>query len=157
MDFIAGRTLITILPEEVNQILRNDFTSIIIDVRAPDDFNEGHVPGAINLPKGSWGKISGLQFEQTMIIYCYSISCPLAVKAMQQFVRYGFPVMEMEGGFEAWKENRLPVEISRNGRYMTPWMKSLILKRSIHTRDSPGNDLAGYWENPVEIYNYERL
>ena len=109
--FVGDKMLFTILPEEVNQILRKDFNSIIIDVRETRDFIKGHVPWAINLPKGNWGKISGLQFEQTLIIYCYSNTCPLAAKAMQEFVRYGFPVMAMEGGFEAWKENNLPVEI----------------------------------------------
>jgi rhodanese-related sulfurtransferase len=111
-EFIADKMFVTILPEEVDQILqKKDFNSIIVDVRETRDFIKGHVPGAINLPKGNWGKISGLQFEQTLIVYCYSNTCPLAAGAMLEFVRYGFPVMEMEGGFEAWKGNRLPVEI----------------------------------------------
>ncbi len=109
--FFAGKDFFTILPEEVNQLLRKDFRSIIVDVRETEDFIQGHVPNAINLPRGNWGKISGLQFEQAMILYSYSSDCPLAGQAMQEFARNGYPVIEMEGGFKAWKETKLPVEI----------------------------------------------
>ena len=112
MDRIADKMFITILPEEVNQILqKKDSNSIIFDVRETKDFNKGHVPGAINLPKGNWGKISGLKYEMKTIIYSYSRMGSMAAKAIQEFVKSGFPAMEMQGGFEAWKENRLPVEI----------------------------------------------
>jgi rhodanese-related sulfurtransferase len=111
MGFIGNKMFLTILPEEVNQILRSDFNSIIVDVRETQDFINGHVPGAINLPKGDWGKITGLQYDPTMIIYCYSNMCPLGVQAISEFASYGYSVIEMEGGFEAWRENNLPVEI----------------------------------------------
>jgi rhodanese-related sulfurtransferase len=108
--FVGDKLFLTILPEEVNQILRKDFSSIIVDVREVKDFIIGHVPGAINLPEGNWGKISGLQYDLTMIIYCYSNTCPLGLQAISEFARHGYSVIEMEGGFEAWKENNLPVE-----------------------------------------------
>jgi rhodanese-related sulfurtransferase len=108
--FVGNKMLLTILPEEVNQIRRKDFSSIIVDVRETKDFISGHVPGAINLPEGNWGKISSLQYDLTMIIYCYSNTCPLGRQAMAEFVRHGYSAIEMEGGFEAWKENNLPVE-----------------------------------------------
>ena len=108
--FVGDKTFSTILPDEVNQIVRKDINSIIVDVRETRDFVKGHVPGAINLPKGNWGKISGLKYEMKMIIYSYSRIGSLAVQAMQEFAKYGYSVIEMEGGFEAWKENTLPVE-----------------------------------------------
>jgi rhodanese-related sulfurtransferase len=108
--FFGNKTLLTILPEEVNQIRRTDFSSIIVDVREAKDFIRGHVPGAINLPEGTWGKISGLQYDLTMIVYCYSNTCPLGLQAISEFARQGYSVIEMDGGFEAWKENNLPVE-----------------------------------------------
>ena len=103
--FVGNKMLLTILPEEVNHILRNNFNSIIIDVRETRDFIRGHVPGAINLPESNWGKISGLQYDLTMIVYCYSNICPLGLQAISEFARHGYSVIEMEGGFKAWKEN----------------------------------------------------
>jgi rhodanese-related sulfurtransferase len=110
-EFIADIMDFSIPPERVNQFLRNHINSIIVDVRDTKDFIRGHVPGAINLPKGNWGKISGLQYDLSMIIYCYSNTCPLGTQATQEFARHGYSVMEIEGGFKAWKDNKLPVEI----------------------------------------------
>jgi rhodanese-related sulfurtransferase len=109
--FVADKVVLTIQPVEVNQFLKRDFNSIIVDVRETEDFIKGHIPGAINLPKGHWDKISGWCNEWTMIIYCYSQTCRLAVQAAFEFARQGcYSVIEMEGGFEAWQENKLPVE-----------------------------------------------
>jgi rhodanese-related sulfurtransferase len=108
--FVGNKMLLTILPEEVDQILRQDFNSIIVDVREAKDFIRGHVPGAINLPEGNWSKISGLQYDVTMIVYCYSNTCPLGLQTISEFARHGYSAVEMEGGFDAWKENNLPVE-----------------------------------------------
>jgi len=38
------------------------------------------------------------------VVYCYSAVCHLAARACISFASRGFPVMEMDGGFEAWKE-----------------------------------------------------
>jgi rhodanese-related sulfurtransferase len=133
-EFVADK-VVTIRPPEVNRLLRNNitpivvdvrdaencikgyiqlfrehFTSIIVDVREREDFIKGHVPGAINIPKGSWDKIGRCHNEEIVIIYCYSQTCHLAIEAALEFVWHGYSVLEMEGGFEAWKENKLPVE-----------------------------------------------
>lgn len=109
--FIGKRLFLTILPEEVDQDLRKDFNFIIVDLREAKDFIRGHIPGAINLPKGNWGKISGLQYDLTMILYCYSNTCPLGLQAIAEFAGHGYSVIKMEGGFEAWKKSKLPVEL----------------------------------------------
>jgi rhodanese-related sulfurtransferase len=110
-ESIANKSVLAIRPAQVNQLLRKDFNSIIVDVRETKDFIKGHVPKAINLPKGNWSKISGLKYDLTMILYCYSKTCSLVAQAMQEFARHGYQVIEMQGGFEAWKESKLPVEI----------------------------------------------
>jgi rhodanese-related sulfurtransferase len=109
-EFFADHAVFTILPAEVNQLLKRGFNSVVVDVRETKDFVNGHVPGAINLPKGDWNKISERPNEHTVIVYCYSQKCPLADQAMLEFTMHGYPVIEMEGGFEAWKENKFPVE-----------------------------------------------
>jgi rhodanese-related sulfurtransferase len=83
---------------------------VIVDVREAEDFKEGHIPGAINLPKESWGKPQGLSTEKTNVVYCYSQQCHLAANACVQFAGRGFPVMELEGGFAVWKEHELEIE-----------------------------------------------
>ena len=70
----------------------------------------GHIPGAINLPRASGTRSPGLTKDRTAVIYCYSQTCKLAAAAAVEFASAGIPVVEMEGGFEAWVKNGLPIE-----------------------------------------------
>lgn len=109
-EYFAGKLDFTISPAEVNDRIENGVTSFIIDVRPVRDFIRGHVPNAINLPFGVCDKISGWRNDRSLIIYGYSPTCHLAAHAALLFARQGHSVMELEGGFEAWKANRLPIE-----------------------------------------------
>jgi len=52
----------------------------------------------------------GLQKDATNVVYCYTQQCHLAANACVRFASQGYPVMEMDGGFEAWQENGLDTE-----------------------------------------------
>jgi len=75
-----------------------------------DEYLSGHVPGAVNLPEEKWDTLEGLSKEATNVLYCYTQTCHLASRAAQRFSREGYPVMEMEGGFEAWKDSDLEIQ-----------------------------------------------
>ncbi len=109
-EFFAEKLAFTIGPVEVNQQIERDEKITIVDVRAPKDFVKGHVPTAVNLPEGQWYKGLSWLNDRPLIVYCYSQTCHLAAHAAVEFAKQGHSVMEMEGGFEAWKENKLPVE-----------------------------------------------
>ena len=53
---------------------------------------------------------AGVYPDRTAVIYCYSQTCKLAAAAAVEFASAGIAVVEMEGGFEAWQKNDLPVE-----------------------------------------------
>lgn len=103
MNFTTG-------PFELKAMMDDNENINIIDVRAFEDFTKGHIPGAINLPKPSWGNHSGLRYDMVNIIYCYSEVCHLAAAAAKEFASRGFAVMELEGGFEEWQHFNMPVE-----------------------------------------------
>ena len=90
---------------------------IIVDVRATEDFAKGHIPGAINVPKEKWDNPQGLHRDKTHVVYCYTQQCHLAANACVRFAGKGYPVMELEGGFETWKENELDVEEPSTNRF----------------------------------------
>lgn len=90
---------------------------VVVDVRAEEDFAKGHIPGAINVPKGQWDHPQGLSKDKTNVVYCYSQQCHLAANACVQFAGQEYPVMELEGGFDAWKENQLDIEEEATHRY----------------------------------------
>jgi len=108
--FFEQKVAFTTGPMEVDSAIKAHENINIVDVRAAEDYTKGHVPGAINLPKESWQNPEGLQKDRTNIVYCYTQQCHLAAQAAVQFAGQGYPVMELEGGFEAWQENDLETE-----------------------------------------------
>jgi len=105
-------------PYAVKYVLDNKITGVaIIDVRAKNDFANGHIPGAINLPfdqyssfEGNETKFPGLIKNGYNYVYCYKLLCNLAQKAAKKFATLGYPVKEMVGGFNSWQEDGYPVE-----------------------------------------------
>jgi rhodanese-related sulfurtransferase len=75
---------------------------IVVDVRLPSDYRAGHIPGAINLPKGRWQNAKGLSQDKLHVLYCYSQTCHLAAEAAVELLEQGYRVQEMEGGYAAW-------------------------------------------------------
>jgi rhodanese-related sulfurtransferase len=97
-------------PVELDRMIKSHEPITLIDVREREDFAKGHIPGAINLPHDSWDNPKGLQKDRTNVVYCYTQVCHLAAKACVAFAAKGYPVMELDGGFETWKEYELDIE-----------------------------------------------
>ena len=114
VDFTTG-------PVELEHMIKSHENSItVVDVREAEDFGRGHIPGAINLPRGTWETANELSKDKTNIVYCYTQTCHLAANACASFASRGFPVMELEGGFEGWKENDFELEQEPANRLRKP-------------------------------------
>ena len=104
----------------------------VVDVRAAEDFSEGHIPGAINLPKDQWHALKGLRKDKTNVLYCYSQVCHLAASAALEFAAKGYPVMELEGGWRWWKDDGFQIqnEITGGGfrSTKTVWKMSVWMR-----------------------------
>ena len=109
-QYFADKMAFTTGPVELARNLKQGVDITVIDVRGPEDYRKGHVPGAHNLPRERWGTCEGLRDDGLNVLYCYSHVCHLAAAAAVEFASKGYSVMEMDGGFEAWKENDLEIE-----------------------------------------------
>lgn len=107
--YFENKVAFTTGPMELSHQLENHSVNIV-DVREAEAYEEGHIPGAINLPRGTWDNPRGLAKDKTNVVYCYSQQCHLAANACVAFASKGFPVMELEGGFEVWEQHELPTE-----------------------------------------------
>jgi rhodanese-related sulfurtransferase len=83
----------------------------IIDVRSSEEFDEGHIPTALNIPLVDLpGMLSEIPKNKTIVTYCGSITCQLAPKAALELAQKGFKVMELHGGLKEWVSFGYPVE-----------------------------------------------
>lgn len=99
---------------EVDGMIKQGEDIVIVDVRLPRDYRQGHLPGAINLPNGQWHKASGLSREKTNVVYCYSQTYHLAAQAALEFL----------GQLSALVRGNPQVEALRPARYVPPRMRS---------------------------------
>jgi rhodanese-related sulfurtransferase len=113
-EYFAQKMAFTTGPVELSRNLNSpDLT--VIDVREAEDYRKGHVPGALNLPHDKWSTLEGLKKDRLNVLYCYSQQCHLAATAAVEFAGKGYSVMEMDGGFKAWKENEMEIETGASG------------------------------------------
>ena len=109
-EYFEAKITFTTGPVELDRMMKQGENITIVDVRAAEDYAEGHIPGAVNLPKDRWQTLEGLRKDKTNVLCCYSQVCHLAASAAVEFASKGYPVMEMDGGFRAWKEHDLDIE-----------------------------------------------
>lgn len=84
--------------------------TVIIDVRTPEEFNAGHVEGALNIPvefPDFAAQISALDPNATYAVYCRSGNRSAA--ATQQMFGLGYThIYDLEGGFSDLQGTSLP-------------------------------------------------
>lgn len=95
---------------ELLERINNDLVTVI-DVRPVEEFNAGHVPGAINVPLVDLHKhIDEMGNKKEIVAYCRGPHCVLAFDAVHQLRKKGLAARRMEDGFPEWKHSGMPVE-----------------------------------------------
>ena len=83
----------------------------VLDVRPPEEYAAGHVPGAINITSGALSShLKKLPKGREVIAYCRGPYCLLSVDAVAMLREKGYRARRMEDGFPEWKASGLPVE-----------------------------------------------
>ncbi|WP_331374750.1 ArsR/SmtB family transcription factor [Sinorhizobium chiapasense] len=85
----------------------------LLDVRPEDEFNLGHLPGALNVPLGELEQhLSALPKDQEIVAYCRGPYCILSFEAVAALRARGYRVRRLEDGFPEWKAAGYAVEVS---------------------------------------------
>jgi rhodanese-related sulfurtransferase/enamine deaminase RidA (YjgF/YER057c/UK114 family) len=84
---------------------------VVLDVRTPDEFAEGHVPGAANVnlqDKTFADKVAQLDKSKTYVVYCQAGG--RAGRACTKMKDMGFNVLDFAGSMNEWNKANKPVE-----------------------------------------------
>lgn len=104
-DFFAEKLAFTLGPVELKKMLAENKVKLI-DVRRKEDYDEGHIPEATPIPKEELlNKLTQLSQEDVHVVYCYNQQCHLGAAAALVLAKNGYPVMELDGGFQVWEKD----------------------------------------------------
>lgn len=83
----------------------------VLDVRPPEEYAAGHLPGAINIPLAELEHhLAELPKENEIVAYCRGPYCVLAFEAVNRLRGHGYQARRLENGYPEWKKAGLPVE-----------------------------------------------
>lgn len=125
-EYFEKKLEFTTGPAELKKAIEERRPIVVVDVRRKEDFDQGHIPGAINLPIDKWESAEGLSQDRLNVVYCYSQTCHLAASAAVKFAEKGFPVRELEGGIKGWRQYGYALEKSEGvkGQASKNWPES---------------------------------
>lgn len=90
---------------------------LFVDAREPEEYETGHIEGAISLPFDSfddyWPEVQPLMpVDKPLVIYCSGSECESSLNLARLLVEeFGYAEVEIFfGGWRAWYNNRLPLE-----------------------------------------------
>jgi rhodanese-related sulfurtransferase len=85
---------------------------VLLDVRSPELYAAGHVPGAVSLPHGRIVErnLTGYSPGTLFVVYCAGPHCNGADKAALRLARLGRPVKKMIGGVTGWLDEGFELE-----------------------------------------------
>jgi adenylyltransferase/sulfurtransferase len=86
---------------------------LVVDVREQDEWDEGHIPGAVHIPRGHLeSRIERLAPDLTRPVVIYCSAGNRSAFAAKTLAELGYEdVVSLAGGFTDWKRNGFPVQL----------------------------------------------
>lgn len=89
---------------------RHDASLFLLDVRTPEEYAQGHVPGAVNIPHDQVAsRLADIPKDKDVVLYCRSGR--RAGLAAEVLGAHGYTrLLHLDGDMNAWVEKARPVE-----------------------------------------------
>lgn len=88
--------------------------ALVIDVRPPEEYEAGHIPGAVNMPLETLPRrLAEFPRRKEVVAYCRGPYCMLAVEAVKRLRKRGYRARRLEDGFPEWKSEGRPVAVGK--------------------------------------------
>jgi rhodanese-related sulfurtransferase len=103
IDTAALKKLLDTNPEDL----------VVVDARNPEEYQEVHIKGAINVPQKKFKKYANLlpkEKSARIIFYCNGIKCGKSKKAAKEALKMGYTqVIVYAEGMPVWEEKGMPI------------------------------------------------
>ncbi len=84
----------------------------VLDVRPPEEYQAGHIPGALSLPlRELERRLSELPRDREVVAYCRGPYCVLAVEAVRILRAHGFRAIRLEDSVQDLRAQGFPVAV----------------------------------------------
>ena len=112
MSFLSnlfGPPVPKLTAEELSEKLMFGKHPLVIDVRQPEEFRQGHIAGAKLMPLNELHRCMK-ELPQAREIVCVCASGSRSSSAAKVLLKEGYTVFDMQGGMLAWRRAKLPVQ-----------------------------------------------
>lgn len=115
-DYFEARDQLEPVSREELAARANAGAVLLLDVRPREEYEAGHIPGAISVPLGELEeRLAALPRETEIVAYCRGPYCVLAPQALQVLRRHGYQARRLQDGLPEWRRAGLPIETSPTG------------------------------------------
>jgi len=106
----AGDDIEELTKEELWQRLQRKDKLVVLDVRPQEEFEAGHIPGAVSIPLDELRKrVKELPRNKQIVAYCRGPLCALAPEAARYLKTKGYKVKRLVEGAPDWEAAGLPL------------------------------------------------
>ncbi|CAN5720933.1 metalloregulator ArsR/SmtB family transcription factor [soil metagenome] len=107
----AGDDIEELTKEELWQRLQRNDKLVVLDVRPIEEYEAGHIPGAVSIPLDELHKrVKELPKSKQIVAYCRGPLCALAPQAARYLKTKGYRVKKLDEGAPDWEAAGLPVD-----------------------------------------------
>jgi ArsR family transcriptional regulator len=97
--------------KQLRKLIREGAVTVL-DVRPPDEFALGHVPGAVNIPmRALKERLAEINPDREIVAYCRGAYCVFSFEAVAFLRARGFKARRLEEGLPEWRAAGLPIKI----------------------------------------------
>jgi rhodanese-related sulfurtransferase len=108
--FLEGREGMQPVDRDALLKLVREGVVTVLDVRPADEYNAGHIPGALSIPlKELKLHLSDLPRDQEIVAYCRGPYCILSVQAVEMLRAKGFQAVRLEEGIQDLRAMGFPI------------------------------------------------
>jgi rhodanese-related sulfurtransferase/DNA-binding MarR family transcriptional regulator len=109
-SYLKGRDALEPVPAaDLLERVRDGLVTVL-DVRPPEEFAQGHVAGALNVPLDRLQeRLKDLPPDREVVAYCRGPWCVLSFEAVARLREAGFKAQRLQDGLPEWRRAGLPV------------------------------------------------